>query len=83
MLTREGRELDRSALSDWVGEPAWLLDSVTAIRQHVFAAEKIHGDDTIVLVLAPELGRTRRGWLGSISAMTGPSPATQFRRRPI
>ena len=31
-------------LSDWVGQAAWLLDPVVAeIRQHVFAAEKIHG----------------------------------------
>jgi hypothetical protein len=36
---------------------------VAAIRQHVFAAEKIHGDDTTVPVLAPGLGRTKTGRL--------------------
>jgi transposase len=36
---------------------------VAAIRAHVFAAEKIHGDDTTVPVLAPGLGRTKTGRL--------------------
>jgi transposase len=36
---------------------------VAAIRRHVFAAEKIHGDDTTVPVLAPGLGRTKTGRL--------------------
>ena len=43
-----------------MGQAAWLLDPVVAkIRQHVFTAEKIHGDDTTVPVLAPGLGRDR------------------------
>src|SRR6202167_2182452 len=64
IYAREGLELDRSTLSDWVGQAAWLLDPVVAkIRQHVFAAEKIHGDDTTVPVLAPGLGRTATGRL--------------------
>ncbi len=64
IYAREGLELDRSTLCDWVGQAAWLLDPiVAAIRQHVFAAEKIHGDDTTVPVLAPGLGRTRTGRL--------------------
>ena len=36
---------------------------MAAIRAHVFAAEKIHGDDTTVPVLAPGLGRTKTGRL--------------------
>jgi transposase len=64
IFAREGLELDRSTLGDWVGQAAWLLDPVVAkIRQHVFAAEKIHGDDTTVPVLAPGLGRTATGRL--------------------
>ena len=63
-LCPEGLELDRSTLGDWVGQAAWLLDPVVAkIRQHVFAADKIHGDDTTVPVLAPGLGRTATGRL--------------------
>ena len=64
IYAREGLELDRSTLCDWVGQAAWLLDPVVAaIRRHVFAAEKIHGDDTTVPVLAPGLGRTKTGRL--------------------
>lgn len=64
IYAREGLELDRSTLCDWVGQAVWLLDPiVAAIRRHVFAAEKIHGDDTTVPVLAPGLGRTKTGRL--------------------
>jgi transposase len=64
IYAREGLALDRSTLCDWVGQAAWLLDPVVAaIRRHVFAAEKIHGDDTTVPVLAPGLGRTKTGRL--------------------
>jgi transposase len=51
-------------LSDWVGQAVWLLQPIVeGIRNHVFAAEKIHGDDTPVPVLEPGLGRTRTGRL--------------------
>ena len=64
IYARDGVELDRSTLCDWVGQAAWLLDPVAAtIHRHVFAAEKIHGDDTTVPVLAPGLGRTKTGRL--------------------
>jgi transposase len=64
IYARDGLELDRATLCDWVGQAAWLLDPVVgAIRRHVFAAEKIHGDDTVVPVLAPGLGRTKTGRL--------------------
>jgi transposase len=64
IYAREGVEIDRSTLSDWVGQAAWLLQPVVeGIGRHVFAAEKIHGDDTPVPVLEPGLGRTRTGRL--------------------
>src|SRR5579863_1697445 len=64
IYAREGVELDRSTLSDWVGQAVWLLQPIVdGIRRHVFAAEKIHGDDTTVPVLAPGLGRTKTGRL--------------------
>ena len=64
IYAREGMEIDRSTLCDWVGQAAWLLDPiVAAIRAHVFAAAKIHGDDTTVPVLSPGLGRTATGRL--------------------
>ncbi len=48
----EGVELDVSTLADWVGAAAaTLMPLVDAIRSHVFAAERIHADDTTVPVL--------------------------------
>jgi transposase len=62
IYAREGLDLDRSTLADWVGQSAWLLEPlVETIRRHVFAGDKIHGDDTPVPVLAPGTGRTKTG----------------------
>jgi transposase len=64
IYAREGLDLDRSTLCDWVGQAAWLLDPlVVGIQRHVFAAAKIHGDDTTVPVLTPGLGQTKTGRL--------------------
>jgi transposase len=64
IYARDGVDLDRSTLSDWVGQATWLLQPIIeGIRRHVFAAEKVHGDDTTVPVLAPGLGRTKTGRL--------------------
>jgi transposase len=59
---REGIDLDVSTLADWVGAAAaTLMPLVTAILMHVFAAQRIHVDDTTVPVLAK--GKTRIGRL--------------------
>ena len=64
IYARDGLDLDRSTLSDWVGQAVWLLQPIVeGIRRQVFAADKIHGDDTPVPVLEPGLGRTRTGRL--------------------
>ena len=61
---RDGIDLDRSTLADWVGSASELLDPlVTAIKDYVFKADKIHGDDTPVPVLCPGRGTTRQGRL--------------------
>jgi transposase len=60
---REGIELDVSTLADWVGATAaTLMPLVLQIRAHVFAAERIHADDTTVPVLAKGKTRTGRLW---------------------
>jgi transposase len=59
----EGIELSVSTLADWVGaSAATLMPLVEAIRDHVFAAERIHADDTPVPVLAKGKTRTGRLW---------------------
>ncbi|HET9816339.1 MAG TPA: IS66 family transposase [Xanthobacteraceae bacterium] len=63
VYAREGIELDVSTLADWVGAAsATLMPLVEAIRAHVFAAERIHADDTTVPVLAKGKTRTGRLW---------------------
>ena len=60
---REGVDLDVSTLADWVGAAAaTLMPLVLLIRTHVFAAERIHADDTTVRVLAKGKTRTGRLW---------------------
>jgi transposase len=60
---REGIELDVSTLADWVGAcAATLMPMVGAIRAHVFAAERIHADDTTVPVQAKGKCRIGRLW---------------------
>jgi transposase len=64
IYAREGVDLDRSTLCDWVGQAVWLLQPlIDGIRRHVSAAEKVHGDDTTIPVLSPGLGRTKTGRL--------------------
>jgi transposase len=60
---REGIQLDVSTLADWVGAcTATLSPLVALIRDHVLAAERIHGDDTTVPVLAKGKTVTGRLW---------------------
>ncbi len=64
IYAREGVDLDRSIMADWVGQVSWLLQPlVDHIRVHVFAVAKIHIDDTPLPVLAPGTGRTKTGRL--------------------
>src|SRR5262249_59295231 len=61
---RQGIELERSTLADWVGGTSALLDPlVEALRRYVMAAGKLHADDTRVPVLAPGTGKTKTGRL--------------------
>ena len=64
IYAREGVELERSTLADWVGRSAALLDPlVMVLRKEIMASDVLHGDDTPVPVLAPGLGKTRTGRL--------------------
>ena len=60
IMAREGVELSRSTLADWVGQCAALLRPlVDALARHVLAGAVLHADDTPVPVLAPGAGKTR------------------------
>ena len=62
-FAREGIELSVSTMADHVGACAATLTPLyELIKAHVFAAERIHGDDTTVPVLAKVKTRTGRVW---------------------
>lgn len=64
IYAREGVDLSRSTLADWVAEcSALLAPLVEALRQHTLGGTTVHADDTPVPVLAPGRGRTKTGRL--------------------
>lgn len=64
IYAREGVELERSTLADWVGGASQLLvPLVEVLQRHVMSATKLHADDTPVPVLAPGNGKTKTGRL--------------------
>ena len=63
VYAREGVELDVSTLADWVGTcAATMAPLIELIQRHVLAAERLHGDDTTVPVLAKNKTVTARLW---------------------
>jgi transposase len=76
IFERDGIDLDRSTLADWVGKSTALLESLAdAIGRHVLAGEAIFADDTPIKLQAPGNGKTKtariwtyvrdeRPWLG-------------------
>jgi len=63
VYAREGIELDVSTLADWVGAcSATLAPLVELIGRHVLDADRLHGDDTTVPVLAKNKTVTGRLW---------------------
>ncbi len=72
---REGIELERATLTGWVGRSCQSLEPlVDALKQYVLDADKLHGDDIPVPVLAPGNGKPKRDGYGPMSAMTGLRP---------
>ena len=61
---REGVDLSRSTLANWVGGAAYTLQPlVELVRRYVLNATKLHGDDIPVPVLDPGRGKTKTGRL--------------------
>ena len=88
IYAREGIDLDRSTLADWVGGASALLDPlVRAIGRYALTTYKIHGDDTPVPVLFPGRGTTKQGRLWTYVRDDRPAgsadpPAVFFRYSP-
>src|SRR3954451_23979395 len=64
IFARQGIELDRSTLCDWVGRACWWLEPLwQLLRRHVMSSTRIFADDTRLPVLDPGRGRTKTGRL--------------------
>lgn len=62
IYARQGIQLDRSTLADWVGRAAWYL---RPLRDHILErlrqSERLFADETTAPVLEPGRGRTKIG----------------------
>lgn len=79
IYAREGVEISRNTMADWIGRSMELVRPlVDAIGRHAFAGAAIHTDDTPVPVQAPGTGKTKTGriwtylrderdWLGEVA----------------
>ena len=77
VYAREGVAIDVSTLADWVGAAAASLTPlVLQVHAHVFAADRLHADDTTVPVLAKERTRIGRLWayVRDDRPFAGPAP---------
>ncbi len=64
IYSRQGVDLDRSTLADWVGRAAWHLRPVyERLLVHICSSPKIFADETTAPVLDPGRGRTKTGQL--------------------
>src|SRR3954449_586017 len=64
IFARQGVDLDRSTLCDWVGRACWWLEPLwRLLRRHVMGSTRIFADDTRLPVLDPGRGRTKTGRL--------------------
>src|SRR3954451_11076477 len=60
IFARQGIELDRSTLCDWVGRACWWLEPLWhLLRRHVLGSTRIFADDTPLPVLDPGRRRTK------------------------
>ena len=85
VYAREGIDLDRSTLADWVGKSTALLEPLAeVIGRHVLAGSAIHADDTPVRMLAPGSGKTKTARLWTYvrdeRPWSGPAPPAALYR---
>ena len=64
IYARQGVNLDRSTLADWVGKAAFLLRPIhERLFERLKASDKLFADETTAPVLDPGRGRTKTGQL--------------------
>ncbi len=63
IFARQGVELSRALLSNWVDACCLLMSPLNALYLYVMNAGKVHTDDTPVKVLAPGRKKTKTGYI--------------------
>ena len=66
IYAREGVDLERSTLANWVGQSSQLpRPLINTLERHVMSGHKVHADDTLIGVFAPSNGKTKaaRLWI--------------------
>lgn len=73
IYARQGVNLDRSTLADWVGNAAWHLRPLhERLLSKLKERSKLFADETTAPVLDPGRGRTKTGQLWAYAADDGP-----------
>jgi len=77
MFERQGINLDRSALSNWVGRACWWLTPLYELLLNTaLSSAKLFADDTTLPVLDPGRGKTKTGrlWCYAVDDRTWSGP---------
>jgi transposase len=88
IYARQGVELERSTMAQWVGQVFQLVDPlIEALGGYVLGAKKLHADDIPIPVLDPGRGKTKTGRLWTYVRDERPAgstdpPAVLFRYSP-
>lgn len=88
IYARQGVELERSTMAEWVGQVFQLVDPlIEALARYVLGANKLHADDIPIPVLDPGRGKTKTGRLWTYVRDDRPAgstdpPAVLFRYSP-
>lgn len=64
IMARQGVEIDRATLANWVGRAAGYLKPIVELqKQRLLASARLFVDETTAKVLTPGTGKTRTGYL--------------------
>lgn len=64
IMARQGVEIDRATLANWVGRAAGYLKPIVELqKQQLLSSARLFVDETTAKVLAPSTGKTKTGYL--------------------
>jgi transposase len=67
IMARQGVEIDRATLANWVGRAAGYLKPIVELqKRQLLDADRLFVDETTAKVLAPSTGKTKTGYLWAI-----------------